>query len=216
MSLRKDKIEEITSLRKKGHSLPEISSLLRISKGSVFKYIQGVEVLEEYKTQWAGKRGGSIKRMNAAWEKARKDAKEIVVGQNNQLMILATLYWCEGSKKDFNFMNSDPEMISLFVNLLRTELGIPTDKIRLSIRVFQTQNENFLKKYWSELLNVPLSNFASSEKVTGSKQNKIIHGMCRVRVLKGGLLLKYLTAVYKEMAVQLSSPHSSTDRARVS
>lgn len=44
-----EKIKRIRLLRQKGYSLPEIKKEVRVGYGSVFRYIQGVEILPEYR-----------------------------------------------------------------------------------------------------------------------------------------------------------------------
>lgn len=206
------KIEKIKELRIHGASIPEIADKIKISKATALRYIKGVEIAPEYFHLWFGKRGGSKRRKHNQEIKAKEEA---FLTSSPKVYVLAALYWAEGSKKDFNFINSDPMMLSLFVNLLRSELKVEEHRIRVSIRIYRSMDEFTCKQYWSSLLNISLENFAHTEKTIDSGNIKYIHGLCRIRVSKGGYLLKYLKSLAERLH-QESSPHSSTDRARVS
>ena len=210
-------VEKIREFRRMGNSVPEISNQLGVGRGSVLKYIIGVEVDSRLAPYWRGKRGGSVRRMEEAWNKARIRAKTGVDDLDNstKLLVLTSLYWAEGSKADFSFMNSDPEMVALFVRLIKEILRVKKDQIRSSIRIYSGMDELKVKDFWSKMLNIDLKMFGNTEIVKGNKRGKLIHGMCRIRVLKGGDLLKYLVAV-RERIIAKISPHSSTDRAGVS
>lgn len=58
----KEIIKKIRLLRQRGYSLPEIHKEVKVGYGSVFRYIQGVEILPEYRQIWHTKRGGSLKK----------------------------------------------------------------------------------------------------------------------------------------------------------
>lgn len=194
--------KEIISLRQQGKSLPEISSFLGISKGSVFKYIRDVPILEKYKNEWFGKRGGSKRRMHKLIDEAKQIADNEISSLNKKekLLVLTSLYWAEGSKKDLNFMNSDPNMVLTFVNLIRELFRDQNPEIVASIRLYPGMDEAVVKKYWSNLLSIPTSSFRNAEFSKGTKKEKLKYGMCRLRVLKGGRLLKLLTALRGNIA----------------
>ena len=210
-------IEKVREFRRMGNSVPEISNQLVIGRGSVLKYIVGVEVDSRLAPFWRGKRGGSVRRMENSWNEARIKAKMRVsdMSSETKLLVLASLYWAEGSKKDFSFMNGDPGMVALFVNLIREVLDVKECRIRPSIRIYSGMDELKVKDFWSKMLDIDLEMFGNTEVVKGNKRGKLIHGMCRVRVLRGGDLLKYLIAV-RERIIAKISPHSSTDRVEVS
>lgn len=183
--------------------MPEIASDLALSKATVLKYIQGIDIDSKYKGQWFGKRGGSRRRKERlVYEANRNVMDDLQSPKREKLIMLITLYWCEGGKSDLNFMNSDPKMLRLYVFLLRELFSLEDGRIKLSIRLYgdMKEKEVQIKNYWANLLNIPLSNFGRSEFVKPGKKNKFLFGMCRVRVLRGGFLLKYLEAGRKQIA----------------
>lgn len=82
-------------------------------------------------------------------------------------LIGAVLYWAEGYKRlkirdgkkrmdhKISFVNSDAEMISIFVRFLREILHVPSEKIRLSMRLYAHINENEARKYWMHATKSP-------------------------------------------------------------
>ena len=212
-------IEKVKLLRSQGWSLPEIYREVKIGYGSVSKYIQGVEILPQYKQLWLNKRKGSVVRMEKAEKEAYEKAKESVISLNKKekLLLLAALYWGEGGKTDFNFTNSDPKMVGVFVSGLRDVLGIEQKEIRASIRIYEDLDKTACLEHWAKITNIPTKEFVNVDVLKGKKSGKLKYGLCRIRVRKGGNMLKYLLALNKRVSeIFLARPHSSTDRTRVS
>jgi hypothetical protein len=51
--------------------------------------------------------------------------------------------------------------------------------------------------FWSKVVNLPKEQFQHVSVLAGKKKGKLEFGMCRVRVSKGGDLLKKIQAVNK-------------------
>lgn len=215
--LLKETIERIKLLRKKGYSLPEIKREVKVSYGSVFRYIQGVKILPEYWKEWHGKQGGSIKRMRKREQLAHEKAMKTIfsLSTTEKIIFLAALYWGEGGKKDFNLTNTDPELIKVFIHGLKEIFNISSDRLRLSIRTYEDLDKNKCLNYWSKVTGVPVEKFVNVNILKGRKKGKLEYGMCRVRILKGGDVLKYIRALNIRIR-ELFCPCSSTDRAQVS
>lgn len=195
-------IVRIKFLRSRGYSVPEISREVNTSKTTVLRYIKGVEILPEYISQWAGKRGGSRKRMVLKIEEALENAESLVgaLTEKEKLLILSALYWAEGNKKDFILTNTDPDLIRVFVNILRQELKLKDDQIRVSIRVYEDLDQEKSLNFWSQIVGIPKEKFLSVNVLSGKKKGKLEYGMCRVRVIKGGDLLKKVLGINKVIA----------------
>lgn len=194
-------IERIKKLRGKGWSLPEIQKELKVGHGSIFRYIHGVEILPEYRKIWFSKRGGSIKRKKIAEEKASKEAKKAVssISLKEKLIFLSALYWGEGSKTDFGLSNTDPELIKVFIKGLEEVFGVTRDRFRISIRIYEDLDKSKCLNYWSHITGVPVDRFVSVNILKGKKAGKLLYGMCRVRITKGGDVLKYMKALKNEI-----------------
>ena len=193
----KESIKKIKLLRQRGYSLPEIKNKVKVGHGSVFRYIQGVEILPEYRQIWHSKRGGSIKRMKLAEYEAEKKANNSIgiLSEKEKLIFLTALYWGEGSKGDFGLSNSDPDLIKVVVKGLKEVFNINNDRLRISIRTYKDLDQNKCLKFWSNITGVPVEKFVSVNVLDGKKNGKLIYGMCRIRITKGADVLKYIKAL---------------------
>ncbi len=193
----KETIKKIKLLRQRGYSLPEIHKEVKVGYGSVFRYIGGVEILPEFQKIWHSKRGGSLKRMIINKEKAKIMAEKTIKKLSNKekIIFLSALYWGEGNKKDFILINSDPVLIRIFVKGLTEFFNVKKDDLKITIRIFEDLDKNECLKYWSLITEVPSNKFLNTDILKGKKVGKLNYGMCRVRVKKGGNLLKYVLAL---------------------
>lgn len=194
--------EEIKNLRQKGWSLNEIKNKLGVGQGTVFRYIQDIQVLPKYKRLWFGKRGGSRKRKKLAEIEASLKARKLItfLSRKEMTIFLSALYWAEGNKKDFIFTNTDPEMIKIFVHGLEEILGISKDQIRVSIRIYEDLDKEKCLDFWSKIVGIPKNRFVNTNVLKGKKQGKLLYGMCRIRITKGANMLKYIAAVRKRIS----------------
>lgn len=199
--LTSSQIKRIKSLRLRGHSLPEISNKLKIGKGTAWSYIQGVKMLPKFEKIWLNKRKGSIKlkenRELIALKKAKANIKSL--SKKEKLLILSSLYWAEGAKVDFNLTNTDPNLITVFIKSLKEIFGVENDRLRINIRIYEDMNAEDCIYYWFKLTGLARTNLSSVNVLKGKKTGKLKYGMCRIRVTKGGDMLKYLVAVRKRL-----------------
>ena len=194
-------IESIRKLRQKGLSLNEIRQLHPIGYGSVFRYIKGVEILPQYRKSWLDKRGGSRRRKARLEAEAYEMSKRAVpnLTEREKQLFLAALYWGEGTKKDFSLTNSDPEMVKVFTKGLKEVLKIPSGRLRVSLRIYEDLDEDKCLAFWSKVIGIDPEQFVSVIILKGKKAGKLNYGMCRVRILKGGNVLKYMAALKKRV-----------------
>lgn len=185
-----------------GWSLPEITKAVKVGYGTAFRYIQGVEVAPEHRENWLGKWGGSRKRKRLAEiEASRKSGKLIKsLSQKDKIVFLSGLYWAEGSKKDFAFTNTDPDMIKVFVDCLEEVFNVPRNQIRASIRIYEDLDKEKCLEFWSGVAGIPTDRFVSVDVLKGKKLGKLNYGMCRIRIAKGGQMLKYITALRRRIS----------------
>lgn len=102
---------------------------------------------------------------------------------------MSGIYWGEGTKAALALVNGDPYLIRSFIQGLLA-IGVKKDDIRLSFRIFSDMDENKTIDYWLEFLGFDRKQVGKSEIIEGNGQRKLEHGMCRVRVLKGGPYFK--------------------------
>lgn len=199
-------ITKIIKLREKGFSYPEISKQLNIPKTTVRRYAYRVKIKDEYLKQWTSKRGGSLstklRKEKKAYEKARKLINNLT--SKEKILFISALYWAEGSKKDFGLSNTDPLLIKVFVTTLREVFEIKDEEFRVSIRIYEDLNKDDCLEFWSKVVNIPKENFVNVNVLRGKKVGKLQYGMCRVRITKGGELLKMIHAVNKTVAEKIT------------
>jgi hypothetical protein len=73
------------------------------------------------------------------------------------------LYWAEGYKSEksggIDFANSDPRMIRVFINFLRSSYTLDESRFRIFIYCCANQDIVALTNFWSNLTKVPKSQF---------------------------------------------------------
>ncbi|MDQ5968989.1 MAG: hypothetical protein QG579_146 [Patescibacteria group bacterium] len=196
VALSKAEIKEIIGLRKTGHSLNEIKSIVNRGYGTIFRYIKGVEILPQHEQEWKIKRGGSRKKSQKEWEEARTKADALVgdFGLKERMLVLSCLYWGEGNKREFNVINGDPTLIRVIVSCLE-DLGVSRDEIKVSLRLFSDIGKTEAVNFWTKELNLIKNSITKFEIIEGKKKGKLRYGMCRVRIKKGGKHFKLIMSM---------------------
>ncbi len=199
--LTKETINKIKHLRRKGHSLSEISSQLNIPKTTILRHIKDVKILTKYVEQWLGKRGGSAKRKKIADEHAKIKAKQVIKSLSNKdkMLFLVALYWGEGTKKEFGLSNTDADLIKVFIKGLEEVFNISKNQLSISVRIYEDLDKEKCLKFWSGITGVPENKFINVNVLKGKKFGKLSYGMCRIRVKKGADLHKYIIALRNEV-----------------
>jgi hypothetical protein len=202
-----NEIREIKTLRSHGYSIIEIGKKLNRPKTTIFRHVQDIEVLPEYLRNWAGKRGGSKKRKALKEAESLKEARKLIkeLSYKEKFILLSALYWGEGSKKSFGLSNTDPNLIKVFLKCLKDLFEVNTEKLRVSIRIYEDLNRQKCLDFWSKVTGVQRDNFVSVNILKGKKRGKLEYGMCRIRVTKGGDFLKKIIGLNK-VIVDLLSP----------
>lgn len=192
-------IERIVYLRQRGFSLSEIKRMTGKAQTTIFRYIKDVKILPEYISEWAGKRGGSIKRKRIKEKLAFEEGIKFVgkLSDREKLLFLCALYWAEGSKKDFGLSNTDPGLIKIFVKILKEVLNINIARLRVSIRIYEDLNREECLDYWSKIVDIPKDKFVNVNVLPGKKKGKLKYGMCRIRISRGGDILKKINGINK-------------------
>lgn len=111
----------------------------------------------------------------------------LLKNRDTALIALAMIYLGEGSKTDKGSLalgNSDPNVIQLFLSLLKKSFDIDAKKFRCTVQCRADQNTDELEKFWSKITMIPLSQFYSTRidlrtlnKPTRKKNYK---GVCNV------------------------------------
>lgn len=200
-------------LRKSGLGVKTIAHQLDVSSSTVSLWCRDIKLSPEQiatleknqRDPFYGKRlTYSLKQQGLRQEKEKAIRTEALaeVGNLSKRDLLVSgisLYWAEGFKKDnmVGFANTDPEMIKFILKWLETCFKVKNSEIRLRVGINESHKHRtkIIEKYWSNILNVPLSQFSKPfyQKI---KWNKVYEhpedyfGTIRVRVLKSTDLLR--------------------------
>ena len=189
--------QSLKRLRMLGFSIPEISWQSGISRSSVFRLVRNTAILPSYLERLKSRRNAAKIMSEQDRVRAERNASMRIstIGDDALAIMAASLYWAEGSKRDFSFCNSDPLMISTFLYVLRKVFQIGDESIVISIRIYEDLDRIQCLKFWSAITKIGLGKGTSVTVLKGSKAGKLPYGMCRVRIRKGGLLLKEFSAI---------------------
>lgn len=197
------KIKELKKLRRRGYSINELVKKTSIPKTTVWHHIHNIQVLRKYIPILNAKRGGSAKRTENNWEKARVRAKELLRSPNRESLIaIAMLYWGEGSKKVCEFINSDGRMVNLYLTILRKVFGIAEDNLKITIRIFSGMERMTCLSYWSKITKMPQKKFVVRFNDGGTK-GRTAYGMCRITVKKGSNVLKLIHSLIEQIPKEI-------------
>lgn len=188
-----EKIKEIQNLRKQGLSIKEIARNTNSGVATVSKYILDVKISDDGQKRLLKRRYHSRTKSEETWNDTLLIANKLIGNLNDRdkLLIAISLYWGEGTKKELNLINGDPDMIKFFLNSILI-LGIKKSDIKINIRYYSNQNKKDITKFWLSFLNLNTDNLVGYEKVTSNGINKLEYGMCRLRVSKSSYYHKLI------------------------
>jgi hypothetical protein len=158
----------------------------------------------------AAKTGPKIFKIAKEGQDRRKKIAKIIVSnyklnKTSAKVLLALLYWSSGAKYPANnfvaFSNSDPNLVKMFLNLLRTTFPIAEAKIKTHLQLYTSHDQKKVTRYWSELLNIPVRQFykPTIKKTKRNIRHSNYFGTCTVRYYSLDLLLKIME-IYEELA----------------
>lgn len=119
---------------------------------------------------------------------------------------LAVLYLAEGSKSargSLMFGNSDPQIIKMFVNLLRECYKIDESKFRCTVQCRADQNISKLEDFWVDVTMIPREQFYNArvdKRTVGIPSKKPdYNGVCRIDYFSSAidLELKHIAQMAK-------------------
>jgi transcriptional regulator with XRE-family HTH domain len=183
---------QVIELRKEGKSYREIAKIVGVSKNSVSRWCKNLKlppsaqrILEE-KNKKNKKALEEYNKLKS--EKVRKENQKIKKAASSQirslseyelLLVGTSLYWSEGWKKEspekyhgISFVNSDPNMVKLFLNFLRKVMKIPEEKIKVNLRIHPNINAKRAINFWSKITKIPKEKFGISTQISRASQRK--------------------------------------------
>jgi len=184
--MRNDK-QRAMRLRLKGRSYNEINRLLGTPKSTLSGWFSDLELPKEAKKRLSERVYKKsieklIKRNKLQSHEASKRARgirstakgEVEDISSKELMFAGiSLYWAEGYKRPIvvngktkthhpvSLTNSDPKLIKIYLRFIREICGVPEEKIRADVRIYEHQDEAHLLEFWSQTTNIPYDRFKS-------------------------------------------------------
>lgn len=175
-------------------SMQEIANKLNISIWSV--------VYQMRKTNIKRRDRFEVQRLRFENKKPSFNQKLKLNKDEEQLKIIASmLYWAEGVKRGsefVDFVNSDANMIQLFLKSLRNIYQIDESKLRVLLYCYKNQNPNELIEYWSKTLNINRDQFTKPyirENYDPKNIGRMKYGVIHLRYHDKKLLLKIMDEV---------------------
>ena len=182
----------------------EISLKMKIPKNTVSAWVNDIRLTDKQKERIKKKitESAAIGRPLAVAANRRKIErwKEVIRNsvkhfenipiENPELgkLICGILYLCEGAKypssRYLYLGNSDPKVISFFINALRRYYKIDENKLRFGIGYRWDQNYQKLKNYWSRITKISKSKCLNSIPDIRTKGKPTLRkdymGICRI------------------------------------
>lgn len=164
-------------LRRKGISVNKIAKKLKVSKGTASIWVRDIilSISQLEKLRQSEIRGSELGRLKSALMQKEKRLRKIE--ENKKLGIKElknmthreffiaglALYWGEGTKKgqEISFCNSDPKMITLFINWITRFYAVKKEEIyfRVAVNELHEKREQVIREYWAKELNISLDQF---------------------------------------------------------
>ncbi|MEK7628245.1 MAG: hypothetical protein AAB421_02385 [Patescibacteria group bacterium] len=156
--------------------MKEISLLLGAAKSTVSVWVRDVVLSDSAQNRIRGLcTKGQLAAQETHYARTRQKEKEADIfawavlknfspDETTERVLCALLYMCEGSKLynnrgNFAFMNSEPALIALFLNLLRRSFALDESKFRACIHLHGYHNARAQTKFWSEVTGISLKQF---------------------------------------------------------
>tara|TARA_Y100000310_G_scaffold322048_1_gene380569 strand:- start:425 stop:1108 length:684 start_codon:yes stop_codon:yes gene_type:complete len=194
----------VVTLRKAGKTYGEIQRSIGepIPKSTLSHWFRGILLTKNQQEHISRKVFTNIRRAQAKArlvnEKRRREyiqgvrdrvihLSEEIRKKNSAKIALAMLYLGEGAKRtrgSLMFGNSDPLVIRLYLNLLRSCYSIDENKFRCTLQCRADQNIKKLEKFWSNTTKIPPKRFykaqIDSRTIGKPSRNPKYKGVCRI------------------------------------
>jgi hypothetical protein len=201
--------------RCEGLPIKEIAHRLGVSQASVSVWVRDIELTDEQQQALRSKNpahnqllsGRAVAAANRRAERTAAQAAGRVLARRAETLHAAgcMLYWAEGAKgrNQVRFCNSDPQMMQVFVQFLRTYFDVRDDDIRVTCHLYadHLERQREVERFWLDVLRLPDSALGKSIVNAYSKHsarkrlNVLPYGTCRVVVSKTSVVQSIYGAI---------------------
>jgi hypothetical protein len=207
-----EKQQFVQGLRQQGLSYREICYKIPfgVSKSTLSRWCKDIALTESqkerldslfrqgsYRGRLLGSKTNQIRREAEVRTIKEKAKTEMSLVTDNEFRLAGLmLYWAEGNKNNrVGISNSDPELIRFMMKWFREICHVPDSRFKLYLNLHSGQNEGDIKKFWSTVIGLPVSQFSKSyvkKEGTGYKKNILYHGTIKIEICDKNLLYQIL------------------------
>jgi hypothetical protein len=164
---------QVLDFRRRGYSIKELARLFNVAKSTASLWTRDIELSSRAKARLLTRI--KIGQFTAAQKKkARTDAlnDQLFINAKNSILDLtlnrsaaqllcAMIYWCEGAKNPeyVKFVNSDPELVKCFIDLMEKYFDAPRAKIRALMHLHEYHDPEKQLVFWSSKLSIDRRQF---------------------------------------------------------
>lgn len=215
-SVRIQKLKLARKLREDGYSYLEIASheAIQAPRSTVVSWCAGTQMnpagmlrhRKEREKHLEGARKKSAQshirerelRLSLAQERAAHSGPFLTT-ENMKKSVLGALYLAEGTKRSRGCLtlgNSDPEIVKLYLRLLRECFAIDESKFRCTLQARAGQDIPVLEKFWASVTGISASQFYPA-RIDMRGDGKLARkpgykGVCRIDYFSSDLLYEVL------------------------
>lgn len=191
----RDIVKKVRKGRSSGLSLRELEKRFGIPNSTISRWVRDIKIGDQrYKKA----------REFEEQEKARFKnlLPQLRVDADMAKVLASVFYWCEGSKYPSSnvlaFSNSDPNLVVLFLSLLRKGFVVDESKFRVHLQLHTTHDLEEVSCYWSKLLGISRKQFykPTVTEPTGRMKRSGYLGTCTLKYNDVRLLLQ-LVGLYE-------------------
>jgi len=198
--------EQVIKLRlEKELSYTEIRNRLSVPKSTLSYWLREFPLSEErilkLRRQGWKKAEVKIERFRVVMRRKRELKEQEIYSKyqkkfenlSKKVLFIAglMLYLGEGTKRDYAriaLTNTDPKIIKFFVQWLNEFLGIPKDKIKVGLHLYENMDIEKEKEFWRNEIRVQADQFYKPwirklKKASFSYRESYRHGTCAIYVL---------------------------------
>jgi len=183
---------ECRKLRKQGMSLRNISKQIKVSKGSVSIWVRDIDLTNKQKKKLQFRDKAYINHSENFRNKRREyqqQGREKARTEDQYYAFGCALFWGEGSKcKNYvRLVNSDPKLMSFFINFLRKYFSVANEDVALTFQYYLDNGLTLeeIQTYWCNQLKLPkscLRKCTLKSKYYSTSKIKHPYGICSIAI----------------------------------
>lgn len=185
----KERVQAV-EMRKQGMSFNEISAKLGVSKSTLNRGLDGIELTEEQKQRFRRQAVLAGRRWSEIW----RDKHDAVFQSyspplaNPRFMLGLGLYWGEGAKSDastVSITNSDPDVLRVFLAWMEEFFPGEYERMAVCIHHHRPEEDERVRNWWSAKLGLDLACFRRSCFAVSRSSKRcrhLEHGTARINI----------------------------------